>query len=113
MKRVGARGIPLAPFFIFPLAIHCAATYSTPMLLKRNSPQYVSEWRLITLGMTIPLLLGLGPVIGFYLGFWIGRFFGFPTPGGFIGLLIGFAAGIRETVGIVKRLIALTDNKKK
>ena len=82
-------------------------------MFKRNDKaQYVSEWRLLTLGMTIPVLLGAGPVVGYYLGYWVGGFLGFPTPGGFVGLLIGFAAGIRETVRIVKRLILLTNNKK-
>ena len=82
------------------------------MFKKRDSAQYASDWQVITLGMTIPLLLGAGPIVGIYLGQWIGGLFHYAEPGSFIGLLIGFAAGIRETVHVVKRLMLITNNKK-
>jgi len=58
------------------------------------------------LGMltTIPMLLAASPLVGYYLGRWIdGRLHTEPWFS-FVMLAIGFAAGVRETVLILRKV---------
>lgn len=56
------------------------------------------------LGMltTIPMLLVAGPLVSFFLGNWLDRKFGtgWIMP---VAVLVGLAAGIRETIRVIRR----------
>jgi F0F1-type ATP synthase assembly protein I len=55
--------------------------------------------------MAIPGFLVAGPLLGYFLGKWLGGvLFDAPRPGSLVGLLLGFAAGVRQTVLLVQRL---------
>ena len=55
--------------------------------------------------MAIPGFLVAGPLLGYFLGKWLGGvLFGAPGPGSYAGLVLGFVAGIRETIRMVRRL---------
>ncbi len=62
-------------------------------------------WRSASLAMMIPTIMLVGPLVGYFLGRWIGdKGFGEPRLGGGIGLLLGFMAGVREIVKIIQRI---------
>jgi len=51
----------------------------------------------------IPMILAAAPLIGYFLGRWIDQRFGTEPLFTFIFLIIGFVAGVRETVLILRR----------
>ena len=53
--------------------------------------------------VSIPLLLGLSPVVGGALGWGLDRLFGTRPVFTALFLLVGFAAGIRQTWDLVRR----------
>jgi len=57
-----------------------------------------------TLGLlgSIPLLIGLGPLIGYFAGNWLDGKLGTAPYLTIILLILGFAASIKETVKIIK-----------
>lgn len=56
------------------------------------------------LALTIPSLLVAGPIVGLLLGRWIGGMVGYPNGGLLIGLGLGFVAGVREIIKILRRM---------
>lgn len=57
------------------------------------------------MAMAIPGLMVAGPVVGYLLGRWIGGFFlESPTPAALVGLALGFAAGVREVIRLIRRI---------
>jgi hypothetical protein len=77
------------------------------MLPKRNN----TDWQIVSLGVSIPFLLGGGPIVGVFLGQWIGGYFGYPSGGASIGLLLGLISGVKESVTAFRRLMAITNKK--
>ena len=87
---------------------------------KPSSPSGRFSRRVESYGMTIRgagpavmipgLLLG-GPLVGLALGWLAEHYLGCPSWSRLVGLLIGIAAGIRETVIIIKRLETEDDEK--
>lgn len=54
--------------------------------------------------MAIPGVMVAGPLVGLFLGKWIGNYlFEQPRPGMLIGLLFGIVAAIRETMRLLKQ----------
>ncbi|NNF07575.1 MAG: AtpZ/AtpI family protein [Candidatus Eisenbacteria bacterium] len=51
----------------------------------------------------IPFLLGASPVIGFFMGRWLDGRLGTEPVLRFVFLGLGFVAGVRETVKVVKK----------
>ena len=51
----------------------------------------------------IPALLAVAPLVGFFMGTWIDRWFGTEPVFKLIFLALGFAAGMRETITLIKR----------
>lgn len=54
---------------------------------------------------TIPMILAAGPLVGYFVGQWADERFGW-DPWGKIGLgLLGFVAGLKQVVSIIKNWI--------
>ena len=51
---------------------------------------------------TLPFILLLGPLIGFYMGGWIDRKTGFAPYGTVLMIILGFAASVRETARMLR-----------
>jgi predicted F0F1-ATPase subunit len=66
-----------------------------------KTPKKVTGWRQVGLLSSIPFILALAPLIGLAIGMYLDRHF--RTKFLWIVLLIlGFVAGVRETIKIVK-----------
>ena len=50
----------------------------------------------------LPLVLGAGPIAGFYLGNYLERRFGLPVYVSIVLVTIGFVASLKESIRIVK-----------
>jgi len=53
---------------------------------------------------TIPIMLGIGPVVGLYLGKGLDHLWSTSPIFSYVGLVLGFLAAIRETYRIIKQL---------
>ncbi|MFH0791499.1 MAG: AtpZ/AtpI family protein, partial [Candidatus Omnitrophota bacterium] len=58
----------------------------------------------------IPIMLAAGPISGFLLGEYIEQKFKFPHYILYIAIGIGFAAGIKETIRIIRLVIKIDKN---
>jgi hypothetical protein len=61
--------------------------------------------RVALMATTIPALMGVGPLVGWFLGQWIGGMFSHADMGGLIGLVLGLVAGGRESYLMTRRII--------
>jgi F0F1-type ATP synthase assembly protein I len=60
--------------------------------------------RQASVALTIPMMMAAGPLVGFGLGWAAGRYLGAPgwvTP---ICIAVGFAAGVRQTIRLIRQL---------
>jgi F0F1-type ATP synthase assembly protein I len=64
----------------------------------------VAGWSAVGVAMAIPAILAASPIVGYLLGQWADGWLGSAPYGGLAGLLLGLAAGVRETVLLVRRL---------
>ena len=73
---------------------------------KQKDPEGLAEgMRSAAQAMMIPSIMVAAPVVGFFLGRWVGeRFFDNPRAGGAVGLALGILAGVREVVKIIRRI---------
>jgi F0F1-type ATP synthase assembly protein I len=70
----------------------------------RRDTELFRGMRTAGLAMTIPFLLVAGPLVGLWLGTWLDGRFG-TVPWGQLGLVVlGFVAGVRETIRIIRLL---------
>ena len=69
------------------------------------------ELRSAGLLLAIPTLLIVSPLVGFFLGNWLDRRFHTPPWLTILGLILGFAAGARETYLIYRRAMAEEEEK--
>ncbi len=65
-------------------------------------PKKVAGWRQVGLLSSIPFILALAPIIGFVIGQLLDRHFRTRPWLSIVLLLLGFVAGVRETIKIVK-----------
>lgn len=59
--------------------------------------------KLIGVYMTIPFVLALPPVLGYFIGFWLDAKFNSAPYLMYFFIVLGFAAGFREVYRIIKR----------
>lgn len=62
-----------------------------------------NQLKLIGVFVTIPFVLAVPPIIGWFIGTWLDKIFNTTPYLMYIFLVLGFAAGIREFYRIVKR----------
>jgi ATP synthase protein I len=67
-----------------------------------NGSKKVTGWRQVGLLTAIPFILALAPIVGYFLGKWLDTKFRTQPWLSVILLALGFVAGVRETVKIVK-----------
>lgn len=67
--------------------------------------------RVASLCAMIPIMMAVGPIMGYWLGWWVGGWLGGARVGGGVGLAIGLLAALRQTVHIGRRLIAEGDEQ--
>ncbi|NQU43924.1 AtpZ/AtpI family protein [bacterium] len=65
------------------------------------------QYRMVSLAVTIPAVMMVSPLVGFFLGRWVGGLLDYPRAGALAGLLLGLIAGARETVRMIRQLIAM------
>ena len=68
-----------------------------------------SSLRSAGLLLSIPTLLLAAPLVGFFLGRWVGQRFHIEPWGSFGGLVLGFTAAGREIYRIIRRVQADTE----
>jgi F0F1-type ATP synthase assembly protein I len=61
-----------------------------------------------SLALTIPTLLLSGPIVGYLLGLGLQKWLGWHEWIVFVMVLMGLAAGIRETIIVIRKLSAAT-----
>jgi len=67
-----------------------------------NDPKKVTGWRQVGLLTSIPFILALAPIIGFFIGQYMDNHFRTRPWLSIILLLFGFIGGVRETIKIIK-----------
>jgi len=70
--------------------------------VTEKDPKKVTAWRQIGLLSSIPFILALAPIVGFLLGKFLDQKFRTQPWLSMILLVLGFVAGVRETIKIVK-----------
>lgn len=55
------------------------------------------------LALMLPTVMAVSPLAGYLVGLWIGRWIGW-EPMKFVGLLVGLASGIRQSIDIIRKL---------
>lgn len=61
--------------------------------------------RVIGLAIMLPFIMVVGPVVGYYIGLWIGRQFGLGGWVRFAGLGFGAVAAVQQFVRTIRRLL--------
>ena len=67
-----------------------------------KDPKKVNSWRQIGLLSSIPFILALAPIVGYFLGKFLDQKFQTEPWLSLVLLALGFVAGVRETIKIVK-----------
>jgi F0F1-type ATP synthase assembly protein I len=78
-----------------------------------QKPGAGSALRSAGLLLAIPTLLIVSPMVGFFLGGWLDRRFATSPWLGILGLVLGFAAGGRETYLIYRRYMAEEERQRR
>jgi ATP synthase protein I len=75
---------------------------SIPLKNKKEDDRY---WMMRQVGLltTIPLLLAVSPLIGYFMGHFLDRKFGTEPLIGIIFLILGFVAGARQVANVVRK----------
>lgn len=72
---------------------------------KKDGPEFFLRARQIGILTSVPFVLLLGPLIGYFLGHWIDQKMGWEPVGTVLMVTLGFFASARETVRLVKQVI--------
>lgn len=70
---------------------------------NKSSFSYGKMIRKAGLVTMIPMLFVAGPIAGYFIGSWIDQKFSIDPWGKTIFPLLGFAAGLKESIAIIKR----------
>jgi F0F1-type ATP synthase assembly protein I len=72
--------------------------------VKKKTKDAFHQVRQIGILTTVPFVLLLGPLIGYFAGSWIDRKFGVSPYAMTVFIALGFAASVRETVRIIREI---------
>jgi F0F1-type ATP synthase assembly protein I len=67
-----------------------------------KTPKKLTGWRQVGMLTSIPFILALAPLIGLAIGFYLDRHFRTKPWLGIVFCVLGFVAGVRETINIIK-----------
>ena len=67
-----------------------------------KTPKKLTGWRQVGLLTSIPFILALAPLIGLAIGLYLDRHFRTKYWFGIAFCVLGFVAGVRETIKIIK-----------
>ena len=70
--------------------------------MTKKDPKQVTSWRQIGLLSSIPFILALAPIVGYFLGKFLDQKFRTQPWLSLVLMGLGFVAGVRETIKIVK-----------
>lgn len=70
--------------------------------MPEKRPNKVSGWRQVGLLTSIPFILALAPIVGYFLGKYLDQKFRTQPWLSLVLLGLGFVAGVRETIKIIK-----------
>ena len=70
--------------------------------MNGKDPKKLTGWRQVGMLTTIPFILALAPLIGLAIGLFLDRRFGTKPWLGIVFCILGFVAGVRETINIIK-----------
>ncbi len=70
--------------------------------MTEKEPNKVTAWRQIGVLSAIPFILALAPIVGYFLGNYLDQKFRTGPWLSYILLGLGFVAGVRETIHLVK-----------
>ena len=70
--------------------------------MTEKDPKKVTAWRQIGLLSSIPFILALAPIVGFLVGKYLDQKFRTQPWLSLVLLALGFVAGVRETIRIIK-----------
>ena len=71
--------------------------------MDENDEETRNRIKLVGIFVTIPFVLGVPPVIGWFIGDWIDKKLGIGPYMMYILILLGFVAGFREVYRIIKK----------
>lgn len=84
---------------------NAVVTIMPPRSGDKDKSEFFLRARQIGILTSIPLILALGPLIGYFAGSWIDRKFGFYPVGTLALIGLGFAASVRETVRMIREAL--------
>ncbi len=70
--------------------------------VTEKEPNKVTAWRQLGILSAIPFILALAPIVGYFLGNYLDTKFRTAPWLSFVMLGLGFVAGVRETIKLVK-----------
>ena len=70
--------------------------------MTEKEPNKVNAWRQIGILSSIPFILALSPIVGYFLGKYLDKKFHTEPWLTFVMLGLGFVAGVRETIKLVQ-----------
>jgi F0F1-type ATP synthase assembly protein I len=70
--------------------------------VTEQEPNKVTAWRQIGVLSAIPFILALAPIVGYFLGNYLDSKFRTGPWLSYVMLGLGFVAGVRETIHLVK-----------
>lgn len=72
---------------------------------NKNKSEFFLRARQIGILTAVPLVLPLGPLIGYFLGHWIDQKFGIDPFATIVMILLGVAASVRETIRMIREAL--------
>lgn len=76
--------------------------------MKENPQALFRQIRVAMLAVALPFVMAVGPIVGYFVGGWIGGQVGHDAAGRLAGLAFGAAAGVHQTILIIRRIVRET-----
>jgi ATP synthase protein I len=71
-------------------------------LIKKTQDNDKERWQQVGVYLTIPFMLAVSPILGWLIGEWLDKKLTTAPYFMYVGILLGFAAGVREVYRIIK-----------